>query len=243
LNKLIPLIFILFFLTACIQNNEENNSIKILQPNPLRKEFITEDNVKLIGLMHQAKTNKAIILLHSLNSSKEVFSELAKELNSKGFTTIAIDSRGHGESITKNNEPYLWMNFTEKDYQLMQNDIKTIYDYLLTQNLTEIYLIASSINANNAINFASKNELKAIALFSPSIEFKGIKTINSIEKISIPVFLACSKQDTLFEDCNTLNELISSKKQTEFIHGQKHGLFILEDEFIKRNLIDWIQKQ
>ncbi|MBN2127269.1 MAG: alpha/beta fold hydrolase [Candidatus Diapherotrites archaeon] len=247
MNKLISLILISFFLFGCTQiinsvNEEQNNNGEILQLNPLKVELLTEDNVKIIGFMHQAKSNKGIILLHQMNSTKESYSDLAKELNAKNFTVLAIDFRGHGESITKNNEKYLWVDFSSQDFLLMQKDIESAYNYLNSIGVTEIYLIGSSLGANNALNFALKNDVKAVALLSPSLDYKGITTFPSAETISVPVFIACSKEDYSFNDCNKLSELIKSEKEIQFIHGTKHGIFILEDEFVKRDLIEWISQ-
>ncbi len=251
MNKLIILTIIsLTLLVGCVSffNGKNTSSIdadldvNLFQPNPLRIELNSIDGVKLVGLMHESKTSKAIILVHQLNSSKESYSSLAKKLNAKGFTTIAIDLRGHGESIEKNNKKYLWVNFNTNDYVSMEKDVNAFYNYLKQKGLNKIYLIGASVGANTVLNFASKNKVEAIVLLSPSLDYKGIKTKESAKKINTPVFIACSKQDYSFNDCNKLNELIQSEKETHFIFGQKHGSKILKDEFVEKSLIEWIQK-
>jgi esterase/lipase len=223
------------------QNQTSNNSV--LQPTPLRIELTASDGMKIIGSLQQAKTNKAIIFLHQLNSSKEEFDFFAEKMNSKGFTVLSIDLRGHGESHFKNSENFYWQNFAVQDFLRMKNDVVAAYNYLKNElNLTEIYLVGASIGANTALNFSAENEVKALVLLSPSLDYKGITTSNSAQLISIPVFIACSKEDSSFDSCKELIELISSEKEFKELRGSKHGVKLLEDEYLEADLIEWIEE-
>lgn len=64
----------------------------------------TDDNVSISGwFIPNKSTDKVIILVHGLNSSRTCeftgkFAEFASAMNQKGFSILAIDLRGHGQS-------------------------------------------------------------------------------------------------------------------------------------------------
>lgn len=61
--------------------------------------FDAVDGVRLKGwLLHGAAGQRAVIVCHDLGESKSALINLAIALNKAGFTVLAFDFRGHGES-------------------------------------------------------------------------------------------------------------------------------------------------
>jgi alpha-beta hydrolase superfamily lysophospholipase len=72
-----------------------------------------------------SKEQGTIILLHGIRGYKEYFSELATRLNGKGYNTLALDLRAHGDSDGK----YCTYGFYEK------YDVQKAVDFLITQGV------------------------------------------------------------------------------------------------------------
>lgn len=64
-------------------------------------DFQTHDNLTIKGYIKLSETDTilgTVILLHGIRGTKEYFIELSKRLSKKGYQTVAIDLRAHGES-------------------------------------------------------------------------------------------------------------------------------------------------
>ncbi len=149
-------------------------------------EFQTEDGVKIIGHFYQAKESKyAGILLHMMPAIKESYSELAKRLQDAGYSVLAIDFRGHGESINSVKGVLNYKNFTDKEHQEYIYDVKAASEYLKKRGfpIENQFLIGASIGANIALQFLSLNsEIKAVVLISPGLNYRGIKIEDFLKK-------------------------------------------------------------
>ena len=70
---------------------------------PRRVEFTTSDGVQIVGDFYLPKKPveklPAVILLHMYDSNRRAWDTLAPELQKAGLAVLAIDLRGHGESI------------------------------------------------------------------------------------------------------------------------------------------------
>jgi len=156
--------------------------------------FNTQDGIKIAATFYKASnpTGVAVILLHMRARTREDWQEFALKLNDAGFDVLAIDFRGHGESSGPRVE-----DFSDADYQKLILDVKASVNYLNTKNPNfKIAIAGASIGANTALNYAVQNpNVAAVALLSPGLNFKGVRTDGASKQISPPVFLAVSSDD------------------------------------------------
>jgi len=77
---------------------EEYSSVRAVLE---RVEMKTTDGVNIIGDLYQPinSNGSAVILLHMMNKDKASWYEFGKKLVDKGYVVLAIDLRGHGESV------------------------------------------------------------------------------------------------------------------------------------------------
>ena len=67
--------------------------------------FPSADGVKLVATwkpVPSAPEAPAVLLLHAFSRERREMAPLADELRARGFATLALDLRGHGESVWKN---------------------------------------------------------------------------------------------------------------------------------------------
>jgi alpha-beta hydrolase superfamily lysophospholipase len=63
--------------------------------------FKTKDGVTIVGNYFKPRKEHApaFLLLHMMPATKESWNDFASHLQKEGFEVLAIDLRGHGESI------------------------------------------------------------------------------------------------------------------------------------------------
>src|SRR5574341_534646 len=131
-----------------------------------------------------------IILLHMLRRTRADWDSIARWLQRNGYTVIAPDMRGHGQSTSN------WEDFTPEDFNKITYDISAMKSVLENQgaDVTKLTIIGASIGANAAFNYAASDpDVKTVILLSPGLEYKGVSTANT--KFSKPFLIVASKDD------------------------------------------------
>ena len=125
----IVLIILAFFLLFI------NTSVEAAQ-SFMKKEIsaVAEDgfNIKATLSYPKVKSQKefsTVILLHSLGYNSQWWSNLPQELLNKGYAVLAIDLRGHGESVYNAKlSKVSWKNIKNSGYAKYPNDIIAVID-------------------------------------------------------------------------------------------------------------------
>lgn len=189
--------------------------------------FITQDGAEIFGDYYSVsksllKHSKTVLMLHMMPSDRKSFASFARKLQFAGIASLAIDLRGHGESIKKlkiednaslakqseqkskieeNNKFKIldYKNFTDEEHQKSILDIKSSVNFLNKKGLKKLILCGASIGANLSLKFIAENPDKAVAaiLLSPGINYKEIEAIPLAEKIKEEhhIFITAAKDD------------------------------------------------
>ena len=195
----------------------------------------TEDSLNIVGDFFEGNS-KGIILLHMFQKTKLSWRNFAEKLNKEGYTVLAIDFRGHGESDDN------WKNFVEKDFNNMIEDVKAAKAFLKMYGVNEIGVICSSICANTALNYSMEDDVSFVVLLSPGMNHKGI----NIEDFDCdkPILIVASKDDVQsFKDSKEIFENINSKdKQIELFENAGHGTDMFKDSKLEPLLLEFVKK-
>lgn len=89
------------FITLLYRNIKQSNvNLKICNNSNFK--FINSEGMQLNGKFQRGvnikETKGTIILIHGIRGTRCFYDSLAKILNKKGYNTLALDLRGHGES-------------------------------------------------------------------------------------------------------------------------------------------------
>lgn len=180
-----------------------------------------------------------MILLHQFNANKESWKTVIPELEKLNFNIVAIDLRGHGESIKEKK----LFSFDEKDFQHMEWDVKAVKAHF---HLSHFFLIGSSIGANTALNYAAKNrDVKGIVLLSPGTEYKGISISKSPEKLgkNQHLLIYTSKDDSYSHESSKVifDKFSSPNKKLEVLDRAGHGVFMLiAKPNLNKEIAEWL---
>jgi len=191
--------------------------------------LVTEDNIKIAGYYLASSGDKGVILAHQLGRDKNSWGDLPAKLNQVGWSVLAIDLRGHGESDLSYN------NFSDADFQKMIYDIAAARNYLAKQGKTEIETIGSSIGANLAIMAVSQNSADKGVALSPGLNFRGLMPEAAAKQIasngSVRILLVSAQDDKYSdESVGLLAAILGSTAQVISYSSGGHGISLLTNQ-------------
>ncbi|MCX6714904.1 MAG: alpha/beta fold hydrolase [Candidatus Uhrbacteria bacterium] len=145
----------------------------------------TADGIDIAGIYRTPENPRgAVILLHMMPAVKESWNNFSNELEKAGYTSVAIDERGHGESIMRGKLDY--KKFTEAEQQAKILDVEAAFHFLQQHGFEEsqIIVIGASIGANLAIQFAFEHaQIPFVIALSPGLNYRGVKTDGFITQL------------------------------------------------------------
>ncbi len=212
--------------------------------------FQTEDNVTIVGNYWKGSST-GVLLLHMMPSTKESWDEFAKELNSKGMSVLAIDLRGHGESMKQDGRVLDYTKFTDQQHQSSIFDVEAAASYLKEKGVTEIFIAGASIGANLALEYQSEHsEGKKTILGSPEAGFRGGIAVPYAERLikDQEVFFVAGTRDARAGGAaDTMAKQIAShvkgKKEVKIYDSEKHGTDLFKEEpGLMPLLVDWLKQ-
>ena len=152
--------------------------------------LVTEDKVTIAASYYEATSEKAVILVHMYGMTRQSWKDFAVYLQEKEYQVLAIDLRGHGQSLEQNKKKMSYISFHEQDFLNMIKDIEAAKKFLQEQGASDISIVGASIGANLALSVAAKDaEITKIVALSPGLNYKGLKPQEEIKKITIPIIL------------------------------------------------------
>ncbi len=241
---------LLLLLTACAsppaQTDQQPASgpITEITAGTSRTEVIhmtTVDGVKLSGTVYHpdpaiSKPN-SILLLHEAYLDSQVWEPFAKTAQERGFTVLALDLRGHGQSAgEKTFAPDMDLDVDEATHWLRFN--------LPKEN--QISIIGASIGANLALRAGTRHpRVIPIIMLSPGMQLWEIGIEEAIREYgNRPLLLVAAEEDAYpFGTVNQLYDPANDTHQLEIYPGAEHGTELLDSHpELTTLLLDWIEQ-
>lgn len=167
--------------------------------------FPTQDNLLITGAYTPPPwPGKApmAILLHMYGSDRHAFDPLVPVLHGAGFAVLAIDLRGHGESVGPA-ALRLARRVAERDKKLfaeMDRDVEAAYAWLAAQpeaDPARFVLVGASVGCSVALEYAARDRsVDAMVCLTPGTGYLGLDAIAAARKYGRrPVLLIASEQE------------------------------------------------
>ncbi|UCG32761.1 MAG: alpha/beta fold hydrolase [Phycisphaerales bacterium] len=166
------------------------------EPVGERATFQTHDNeqVTIVGDFYAAQTEggelpPVVILLHMYKRDRSDWKPLIPELQRRGISALAIDLRGHGESIepTEANLAERVANREKRVYENMKHDVAAAHTWLAEQgkvDLSRFGLVGASVGCTVAFQYAGDDlSVDAIVAMSPGTSYMKIRSEKDIDDI------------------------------------------------------------
>jgi pimeloyl-ACP methyl ester carboxylesterase len=202
--------------------------------------FSAADGTSLVGMFYEAspRPTAAVVLVHMLGRSKDEWQALAERLQDAGIAALALDLRGHGRS-----------GGNGSDLPAMVADVKGAVAWLSGQSSVRpsaVAVVGASLGANlAALAAADLSSVRAVALVSPSLDYRGLRLDAAVIKKlgDRPVWLGASSEDPLA--LRTIKELTAegSGREQRLSRARGHGTTLLSaDQDLARSLVDWLRQ-
>jgi alpha-beta hydrolase superfamily lysophospholipase len=164
--------------------------------------FGTMDGVTIVAdWVTSPTTIGAVILVHAMPADRKSWSTVQQALSSSGLASLAIDLRGHGESVQGPGESSVdYKRFNEDEHQTSLYDLIGAYEWIQRRGIDpeRVSLMGASIGANFAVRMlAEDTRLRAAVLLSPGRNYQGMNAVLDVESI-LPhqsVWIAASEGD------------------------------------------------
>ena len=202
--------------------------------------FAAPDGTTLAGTLYESSNRSApaVVLVHMLARSKDEWIPIAERIQDSGATVLTFDLRGHGGS-----------SGSASTLPPMIGDVRSAVEWLTTRapnRPASIGLVGASLGANlAALAAADLAAIRAVALISPSLDYRGIRLDATVMKKlgSRPVFLASSTEDPYA--LRTIQELAAQDgaREQRLSTSHAHGTALLTaDPDLTGSLVDWLRR-
>lgn len=159
-----------------------------------RVTFRTVDGVLLAGTFFEAnpKPSRAVVLVHMLMRNRRDWEPLASRLAAEGIAALTFDLRGHGESTPAPSEDAASPAAMVRDVAAAQQFLRARSDVAHDR----IGVAGASLGANLALLAAAADPaVRAVALLSPTLDYRGVRIEQVARKLTRPMLLVASRED------------------------------------------------
>jgi pimeloyl-ACP methyl ester carboxylesterase len=154
-----------------------------------------------------------VILLHMYASHHRAFDPLVPHLHTAGFAVLAIDLRGHGQSVGPA-EIGLADRVAERDRKLfaaMDRDVEGAYTWLAKQpgvDPARFVLVGASVGCSVALKYAARDRsVDGIVCLTPGTGYLGIDSLADAHKYGKRQLLLMASEDER-SACDELGRLV-----------------------------------
>lgn len=203
--------------------------------------FKTEDGWTITGLYRAPRLHKPVaILVHGVAAGKSEWEPLAAELERHGIGSLAIDMRGHGESLLGPAGKTDFRDFdTTQEWLRARKDIEAAVAFLKERGIatSRVGYIGASIGAN--LVSGAEPKPRFLVLLSPGLNYRGVRLVPPSQ--GVPVLVAAWAGDSYAFETAQAFTLVA--KGTLFLTArQGHGAQMLADPKFFKKLVGWIEK-
>ncbi len=200
---------------------------------PYRVEYTTSDGVVIIGdywMPNDASTPApAVILLHMYRSDRAAWRPLVSVLEDAGFAIMAIDLRGHGESL-KPEDRKLEKRVRDRDpvlFRAMHRDVFGAYRWLQQRpevDLSRLAIVGASVGCSVALDYAVRDKsVDTIVLMTPGEKYLGVDSIEDIKQFGRRPVLMLTSEEERPNGTQALSELAKQSEVKTYTKTGIHG--------------------
>lgn len=174
--------------------------------DPIRAEFTTKDGVSIVGdywtPIDMKQKAPVVVLLHMYRSDRHAWEPLVPALEEAGFAILAIDLRGHGESVKPASKDLQKLVFSrdEKIFSAMHLDVAAAYNWLAGRDeadLSRVALVGASVGCSVSLDYAARDRsVDVVVLMTPGKNYLGVDSAKHIKKFgNRPVLMLSSEEE------------------------------------------------
>jgi len=237
--KLLILLIIINLIFSLIAENKE-----------IEVSLTTKDDTIIKGNYYPNSDENAhmVLLFHMFGRNSGDWKQIIYELNNY-FSVLAIDFRGHGNSRFQKGYLLDYRDFDAAKWLTLKEDAEAAYSYLekiRNNEETKIGIIGASIGANIAAYLGSQyDNIKAIVLLSPGLNYQGIDILPFIKLSKANILIIVSEKDEYsYKSSMEIYKIYKDKIQLKIYPGAFHGTRIISRYPDSKDIIiSWLKER
>ncbi|MDP3735059.1 MAG: alpha/beta fold hydrolase [bacterium] len=210
----------------------------------------TTDGVVIAGFYQAGTSRRGALLLHMMPATKESWDTFAAALHERGYHTLAVDLRGHGES---DGGPDGYQKFDDARHRSSTYDVEAGVLFLVDHGIAPegLVVIGASIGANLAIEYlAAHSEVRQAVALSAGLNYHGVSAEHAIEMLRAPqrVFLVSAEDDRVLGNAEMnrrLAELVPEAIEKKLLIYTRAGhgtdMFGKEEPDLAAEILAWLR--
>jgi dienelactone hydrolase len=213
--------------------------------------FTTRDSVSIYGTLYTPETqgkSPGLVLLHMLRQKRKDWDDFARDAVKMGFVVLAIDLRGHGQSVRRVDRILDPRQFSNAEFAKMVEDVRAAVEGLRTQEDVDdgqISLVGASLGANLALKYAAIDPaIRSVVLLSPGLNYRGITTEDAIKAYgNRPALLIAARDDDYSSDSVVkLAAIAKGSVKKQLYEKAGHGNFMFRTERgLGKLILEWLE--
>ncbi len=208
----------------------------------------TQDGWSLSAVYQPAgEKDTTVVLLHDLGKKKEEFTSFEKALTKAGFGYLALDLRGHGQSIGKGEYKNFAREGADNPFNQMVQDGQTAVSFLRSKGVSpeHILLLGAGLGANVAAKTAQlMPDVGGLGMLSPNVNIRDVLVVPSLRVYKGPVLIAASAGDRKgFLEASILRNvsfLTAGEGNVTFLTAYDFVGHELLDKYLTQSVIQWL---
>jgi esterase/lipase len=194
--------------------------------------FTTDDGVDLVGEL-RGEGDTAVILLHMYPSDRTAWSPFAELLAEEGYTALAFDFRGYGNSDGDRVVSEIW------------RDTLAAVRFMRQRGHDRIVLVGASMGGTAALIVGAREELDGVVALSAPSSFMGLTILpEALEIIEEPkLFVAAEGDTSAAATAQQLYAAVPQPKRIEVVDGSAHGIELVvgsEGAAVRRSVVAFL---
>jgi len=198
--------------------------------------FKTSDGVRIAAeYTAPAATGAPVfVLLHGLGAGRGEWRVFRATLAARGYGTLALDARGHGESGGGSYRTFT----TSGAWTAIEKDLDAAADFLAHRGVAEnrLVLAGASIGANIVLRgIAARSAVPFVILLSPGTSYQGIFIEPLVRKLKRPLIAAAARDDPYsYRALFLMHDWVRHTDSALLSAGSGHGTGMLEGKINRK---------
>jgi len=211
----------------------------------------TQDGWALLAMYLPAEPEqKTVILLHDLNKNKEEFTSFRTALEQAGFGYLALDLRGHGQSVGGGEAKTFAREGVDNQFNKMTRDVDAAVDFLQKKGIPqqEMVLLGAGLGANVAAKSSTFwPEIENLALISPTTNVRAVLAIPAMRLYKGNVLIAAGAADKkMFLEASVIRNVAylttgPENGQVTFLTAYDLTSHEMLDKYLIPSVIQWLK--
>ena len=189
--------------------------------------FVTADGLMLEGRRFGTGTD-FVVLGHMLPASMESWFDFARRLAEDGYSAIAFNFRGYGQS--------------DGDGFAVDIDTVAAIDHALDLGAGQVFVIGASMGGTGAVAAGAARQVAGVVTLSAPARFRGVDAVAAASSLTAPALLIAARNDGPYPGDAEAIRTAGDGIDVLVLDGAQHGTNLFRDhgETLTRVLFEFV---